>query len=330
MATVMGATGFKAICGSSAATSATFASVAIPEMNRYGYDIRLSTGIVATVGTLGVIIPPSVTLIILGIITEQSIGQLFLAGIVPGLLFAAGFFVICSIMAARRNYPRYERVGFKGRVKATGRASWALMMPIMILVGIRFGVFTEMEVAAAAGIYALIVSLFIYRGLKVGELPRILWESGRTSAAILFLLAAAGPFSWLVAESQVSVVVVNGIKSISDNPVVILLVINALLLVVGSILEPLPAMVIFLPALIPIGQQLGIDPIHFGAVVVVNLMIGLLHPPVGLLLFVVSSVGNCKITKVAWEALPFLAWSLIVLVLIIVFPALTTWLPGRA
>ena len=162
--------------------------------------------------------------------------KLFLAGVVPGLMFASGFFVICSIMAARRNYPRYERVGLKGRVRATGRASWALLMPIMILVGIRFGVFTEMEVAAAAGIYALLVSLFIYRGLKLGELPRILWESGRTSAAILFLLAAAGPFSWLVAESQVSVVVVDAIKSISDNPVVILLVINVLLLVVGSIL----------------------------------------------------------------------------------------------
>ena len=317
------------VSGSAVADAVAIGKPLIPSMKREGYGEGYAGAVVAAGALLGPIIPPSIPMVVYAQLANESVAKLFLAGIVPGLLFASGFFVICSIMAARRNYPRYERVNFTGRAKATGRASWALMMPIMILVGIRFGVFTEMEVAAAAAIYALLVSLIIYRGLKIGEVPKILWESGRTSAAILFLLAAAGPFSWLVAESQVSVVVVNGIKSISDNPVVILLVINALLLIVGSILEPLPAMVIFLPALIPIGQQLGIDPIHFGAVVVVNLMIGLLHPPVGLLLFVVSSVGNCKITKVAWEALPFLAWALIVLVLIIIFPPLTTWLPGR-
>jgi TRAP-type C4-dicarboxylate transport system permease large subunit len=143
------------------------------------------------------------------------------------------------------------------------------------------------------------------------------------------LLAAAGPFSWLVAESQISLTVVGTIKSISDNPVVVLLIINGFLLLIGCIIEPLPAMIIFLPVLIPLGAELGIDPIQFGAVVVLNLMIGLMHPPIGLLLFVVSSVGKLRIVPVMWEVLPFLAWALIVLVLTIVFPPITIWLPGQ-
>ena len=177
-------------------------------------------------------------------------------------------------------------------------------------------------------LYALLVCMFIYRDLKVRDIPSMLLEAGRSSAIILFLLAAAGPFSWLVAESQISDHLVQVIRGLSDNPVIILLVVNALLLIVGSVLEPLPAMVIFLPALLPIGTQLHLDPIHFGAVVVINLMIGMLHPPVGLLNFVVATISGERVTTVAWQTLPFLAWALVVLLLIILFPPLTTWLPG--
>jgi len=228
-----------------------------------------------------------------------------------------------------RNYPSRAPVAWQGKAKATGRAGWALLMPVIIIGGIRFGLVTDTEAAAVAVTYSLIVSLFIYRGLKLKELPKLLFESGRSTAVILFLLAAAGPFSWLVAESQVSQTVVATIQSVSTNPIIVFLIINVFLLLIGCIVEPLPAMIIFLPVLIPLGAQLGVDPIQFGAVVVLNLMIGLMHPPIGLLLFVVSSVGKIRIGPVMWEILPFLAWAVIVLGLTIVYPPLTLWLPAQ-
>jgi tripartite ATP-independent transporter DctM subunit len=297
-------------------------------MQKAGYRPGFAGAVVAAGALLGPIIPPSIPMVIYAQIANESVAKMFLAGVVPGLLLSAGFFVLCSIIAHQRDYPKRPPVSFKGKVQATSSAFWALLMPVIIIVGIRFGVVTETEVASSAVVYALLISLFVYRGLKFKELPGILKDAGRSSATILFLLAAAGPFSWLVAESQVTDVIVHAIKSISDHPVVILLVINVLLLIVGSLLEPLPAMVIFLPALLPIGHQLGIDPIHFGATVVINLMIGLLHPPVGLLTFVVASVGKLNVSSVAWETLPFLGWALTVLVLVIIFPVLTTWLPS--
>jgi tripartite ATP-independent transporter DctM subunit len=236
---------------------------------------------------------------------------------------------VCSIVARVRNYPSRPSVPWKGKARATGRAGWALLMPLIILGGIRFGLVTDTEAAAVAVLYALLVSLFVYRGIKLGEMPKLLSEAGRSTAIILFLLAAAGPFSWLVAESQVSQTVVQTIQSWSTNPVIVLLIVNAFLLLIGCIIEPLPAMIIFLPVLIPLGAELGIDPIQFGAVVVLNLMIGLMHPPIGLLLFVVSSVGRIRIAPVMWEILPFLAWALVVLFIAIVWPPLTTWLPAQ-
>jgi TRAP-type transport system large permease protein len=316
------------ISGSAVADAVALGKPLIPAMQKAGYRPGFAGAVVAAGALLGPIIPPSIPMVIYAQIANQSVAKMFLAGIVPGLLLSMGFFVLCSVIAHRRGYPKQAPVSFKGKIAATRSASWALLMPVIIIVGIRFGVVTETEVASSAVLYALFVSLFVYRGLKLRELPSMLKDAGRSSATILFLLAAAGPFSWLVAESQVTSVVVDSIKSFSDHPVVILLVINVLLLIVGSLLEPLPAMVIFLPALLPVGQQLGIDPIHFGATVVINLMIGLLHPPVGLLMFVVASVGKLKITSVAWETLPFLGWALTVLVLVIVFPVLTTWLPS--
>jgi tripartite ATP-independent transporter DctM subunit len=317
------------VSGSAVADAVAIGKPLIPAMRKENYGDGYAGAVVAAGALLGPIIPPSIPMVVYAQLANESVAKMFISGLIPGLLLAAGFFGICTLTAWRRQYPRRERVNWKGRATSTSRATWALLMPVIILVGIRFGVVTETEVAAAAVLYALVVSLLIYRGLSLKELPRMLWESGRTSATILFLLAAAGPFSWLVAESQVSEVAVKAIHHISDNPIIVLIVINAFLLVVGSLIEPLPAMVIFLPALIPIGHQLGIDPIQFGAVVVINLMIGLLHPPIGLLLFVTSSVGKLRIVSVAWEAVPFLLWCLVVLALTIVFPPLTTWLPSR-
>lgn len=317
------------VSGSAVADAVATGKPLIPAMKREGYGEGFAGAVIAAGALLGPIIPPSIPMVVYAQLASQSVVKLFMAGIVPGVMLAAGFMVICTIVAKLRRFPSRQPVPWPAKAKATGRAGWALLMPVIIIGGIRFGLTTDTEAAVVAVLYALGVSLFVYRGLKLRELPRLLADAGRSTGVILFLLAAAGPFSWLVAESQISTTVVDTIQSWSDSPVVVLLIINAFLLLIGCIIEPLPAMIIFLPVLIPLGAQLGIDPIQFGAVVVLNLMIGLMHPPIGLLLFVVSSVGKVRITPVMWQVLPFLGWALVVLLLTIVFPPITTWLPGH-
>jgi tripartite ATP-independent transporter DctM subunit len=317
------------VSGSAVADAVATGKPLIPAMQREKYGEGFAGAVVAAGALLGPIIPPSIPMVVYAQLSSQSVVKLFMAGIIPGLLLAAGFMGVCSIVARIRDYPSRQPVSWRGKVTATGRAGWALLMPVIIIGGIRFGLVTDTEAAAVAVIYSLIVSVFIYRGIGLGELRRLLFESGRSTAVILFLLAAAGPFSWLVAESQVSQTVVDTIHGWSTNPIIVLLIINAFLLLIGCIIEPLPAMIIFLPVLIPLGAQLGIDPIQFGAVVVLNLMIGLMHPPIGLLLFVVSSVGKIRIGPVMWDILPFLAWAVVVLILTIVYPPLTIWLPAQ-
>jgi TRAP-type transport system large permease protein len=317
------------ISGSAVADAVATGKPLIPAMRKKGYSDGFAGAVVCAGALLGPIIPPSIPMVVYSQLANQSVIKMFLSGMVPGLLLAFGFFIICSVIASRRDYPREQSTDLRGKLAATWRGSWSLMMPIIIIFGIRFGWFTDTEVAALATVYALAVSLLVYRDMHWREVPAILRESGRASATILFLLAAAGPFSWLVAESQVGELAVRGIQAISDDPLVIMFIINILLLIVGCLIEPLPAMVIFLPALLPIGAQLHIDPIQFGAVVVINLMIGMLTPPVGLLLFVVSGMSGIPMTAVVREQTPFLIWSIVVLVLITIFPPLTTWLPSQ-
>ena len=317
------------VSGSAVADAVATGKPLIPAMKKAGYDHGYAGAVIAAGALLGPIIPPSIPMVVYAQIASQSVVKLFMAGIVPGLLLCAGFLVICTLVANRRQYPRAAASSLRQQVRATGRAGWALMMPLIIIGGIRFGYMTDTEAAAVAALYALIVSLTVYRDFKPGMSPQLLAATSRSSALILFLLAAAGPFSWLVAESQINHAITGLIAGISTNPVVVLLLINGLLLLVGCVIEPLPAMVIFVPTLLPLGAQLGIDPIQFGAVIVLNLMIGLLHPPIGLLLFIVSSVGRVPIGAVMRESIPFLLWSIIVLVLAIVFPPITTWLPSQ-
>ncbi len=317
------------VSGSAVADAVATGKPLIPAMRKAGYGDGFAGAVIAAGALLGPIIPPSIPMVVYAQLSSQSVVKLFMAGVIPGLMLAGGFLVLCTVIAKIKGFPMAQPVAVREKVRATGRAGWALMMPVIIIGGIRFGLTTDTEAAAVAVLYSLIVSLFIYRGIRFGELPRLLAEAGRSTAIILFLLAAAGPFSWLVAESQISQTVVETIQSWSTNPVLVLLIINAFLLLIGCIIEPLPAMIIFLPVLIPLGAELGIDPIQFGAVVVLNLMIGLMHPPIGLLLFVVSSVGKIRIAPVMWQSLPFLAWAIVVLILTVVFPPIATWLPSH-
>jgi len=317
------------VSGSAVADAVATGKPLIPAMRKEGYSEGFAGAVIVAGALLGPILPPSIPMVVYAQISSQSVVKLFMAGVVPAILLAAGFLVICSLVARYRKYPSRPPVDFKAKIRATGQASWALMMPVIVIGGIRFGLLTVTESAAVAVLYALVVSFVVYRGISLAQLPRLIFHAGRSTAIVLFLLAAAGPFSWLVAESQINQTVIGAIQSVSTNPIVVLLIVNAFLLLIGCIVEPLPAMIIFLPLLIPLGAQVGIDPIQFGAVVVLNLMIGLMHPPIGLLLFVVSSVGKLRLGPVMWEVLPFLGWALMVLVLTIVFPPITTWLPGQ-
>jgi tripartite ATP-independent transporter DctM subunit len=243
------------------------------------------------------------------------------------LLLTAGYMVICGVVARRRNYPAKPAASWRERARVTRTSIWALFMPVLIIGGIRSGVITVTEAAGVICLYALAVGLLVYRGLRWRELGSLLYAAGRTSAVVLFLLAAAGPFAWLLNEAHIATAISHGILGISTHHLVVLLVVNMLLLAVGMILEPLPALVMFVPTLLPIQVQLGIDPIQFAVIVIVNLMIGMLHPPVGLLIFVTSAVGRVPLWDVAREILPFLGWALVVLTLISIFPDLITFLP---
>ena len=201
-------------------------------------------------------------------------------------------------------------------------------MPVMVLGGIRLGIVTDTEAAAAIAVYAALVGCFVYRELGFAQLGKLLFSSGRTSAVILFLLAAAGPFSWLMSEGKIGDGIRGLLFALSSDPTIVLLLINVLLLLVGKILEPLPAMILFVPTLLPIAAELHLDPIHFAIIVIVNLMIGLQTPPIGLLLFVASAIGREPMGAIIKQIIPFVLWSLMVLLLIVFFPPIATWLPN--
>ncbi|MBP0439979.1 TRAP transporter large permease [Tianweitania sediminis] len=315
------------VSGSGAADAAATGRILIPAMRKEGYNEGYAGALIAAGAMLGPILPPSVPMIIYAVMANVSVMKLFMAGVVPGFLLFMGYSVIC------RFYPTGQKVEYfrkplsnRERIRATLRTLPVLTLPIVVLGGMRFGLVTDTEAAALASVWALVVAMFFLRELSPSGFGKALASAARSSAAILFLLAAAGPLAWLIAESRVNLEIAAAISSISSNPLIVLLTINILLLVVGFFLEPLPAMIVFIPTLIPIGASLGLDPIHFGMIVILNLMIGMLTPPVGLLLFVASGAGKVPVAAIIRHIWPFVLWSLVVLTLVTLFPGLTLWL----
>lgn len=316
------------VSGSAVADAAATGGLLIPGMKKEGYPEGYAGAVIAAGGLLGPIIPPSIPMIIYAVMANESVVRLFMGGVIPGLLLAAGFMVICYVIARRYNYPFRARATWTMLFSTTIFSAPALMMPLIIVLGMRYGLVTDIEAAAVAALYALLVSVLLYRSIGWKDMLTVFYEASRSAAAVLFLLAAAGPFGWLLAESRINETMAQGILSLTHDPILGLLLINGLLLIIGCFLEPLPAMVIFLPSLLPVGQALGIDGIHLGVVMVLNLMIGMLTPPVGLLLFVVAGIGKMPFAAVTRAIMPFLAWSIVVLVLAIFFPFVTTGLYG--
>jgi tripartite ATP-independent transporter DctM subunit len=329
MATVMGATGFKAICGSSAATSATFASVSIPEMNRYHYDVRLSTGVVAVVGTLGVIIPPSVTLIILGILTEQSIGQLFLAGMIPGLIIAALFIGIIYGWA-RLNpglAPRSERSGWSERLKSLPEVGWVLLIFLMVVGGILEGFFTPTE-AAAVGTFTLYLLAVAKRELPFKKFVNSLKEALRTAGMLLMLIAGSTILGHFIAVTTIPQTAADWLVSLPFNRYVILTLIYVTYLIGGSFIDDLAFIILATPIFYPAILKLGFHPIWFGIVLGVVCMIGVVIPPVAICVFVVKHITNVPMGTIYKGVMPFLIALFIVWGLLYLFPPLALWLPS--
>jgi C4-dicarboxylate transporter DctM subunit len=329
MATVMGATGFKAICGSSAATSATFASVAIPEMDRFSYSRTLSTGIVATVGTLGVIIPPSVTLIIYGILTEQSIGQLFLAGIFPGLIIAFLFLGIIYVWARINpsDAPMSDRSSWRERMRSLPDVVWVLAVFILVVGGIMTGYFTPSE-AGAVGTFAIIVLALIQRNLGIGNYIKSLNEALRTTGMILMLIIGSTVFGHFITVTNIPQATADWVAVLPVNRYIILVVIGFVYLIGGSFIDDLAFMILATPIFYPIVTKLGFDLVWFGISLGVVLMIGVVIPPVAVCVFVVKNITKEPIGRIYKGVLPFLISLAIVWGLLFIFPQLALWLPS--
>ncbi|QTP59174.1 TRAP transporter large permease [Billgrantia antri] len=316
---------FAAISGSGAATTAAVGSSLVPELRRKGYDPASAASLIAASGTIGVVIPPSVPMIIYAVIAQQSVSTLFLNGIVPGVLMGVGLAVIAIVQAYRRNYPRGTALSPATIWRTFKAASWGLMTPVIILGGIFSGIFTPSEAAVVAVNYALLVSLFVYRDLSLADVYRILIRSAITTAVIMLVIATSAVLSWTLSSWQIPGAIAQAVLSLSTDPYVIMLLVVAVILLTGVFIETASALIILTPVLLPLVGQLGIDPIHFGIIIVMGLAIGMITPPVAINLYVASSVTQLPLERITRAILPYLLGLIAVLLLVVYVPILLGW-----
>jgi tripartite ATP-independent transporter DctM subunit len=319
---------FAGISGTAVADTASVGGIMIPAMQKAGYDTEFSCAITAASSTIGPIIPPSVPMIIAGTLTGISVGKLFIGSMIPGILIGLFQMVVCYYLSKKRKYPKESRKTVKEIFTAFKSAFWAILMTIIILVGILGGIATPTEASIIAVIYALIIGLFVYKELKISMLPKIFAESAGSAASILILVGFANVFAWILASEQIPQIIANGILEISTNKLIVLLLINILLLFVGMFMETISALVILFPVLLVVTRQLGINDIQFAIMAVLNLIIGLVTPPVGVCLFIASNIGKISLSKISRAIAPFLLANLLVLLLVTYVPAITLWLPS--
>ncbi|MCJ7830116.1 MAG: TRAP transporter large permease, partial [Desulfobacterales bacterium] len=319
---------YAGISGAAVADAAAIGSIMIPAMKKAGYPARFTAAINAAAATIGPIFPPSIPMIIYGVIANVSVGRLFLAGVIPGLIMGLYFMITCFVLAVKRGYPNSEHMQLEGLLKRTVEVFWALMSPAVIVGGILLGVFTPTEAGAVAVLYSAIIGGLVYRELTLASLVDIFRRTLVNSATVLILVGTSQVFGWVVAQSNIGADIGRIMLAVSKNPQVILLELNILFLVIGMIMDPLAALIIFVPIFLPITQSVGVDPVHFGLVVVLNLMIGLSTPPVGYLLYMTSALAEVQVEKVIVEILPFLAVMLIILIMCTYWPQMVMYLPN--
>jgi len=327
IASVMACMLFAAVSGSSPATVVAVGSIVIAGMVRNGYTQEFAAGVVCNAGTLGILIPPSIVMVVYAAATESSIGRLFMAGIIPGLLLGLMLMVAIYIAARVKGLPRQPRASL-AEVLRTGRtAVWGLLLIVIILGGIYGGIFTPTEAAAVSAVYAAFVALFVYRDMGVADLPKVLTDSGRVTVMLMFIIANAFLFAHVLTTEQIPQAIAREITEAGLSQWQFLLAVNLILLVAGNFMEPSAIVLILAPILFPIAMELGVDPIHFGVMMVVNMEIGMVTPPVGLNLFVTAGVTGMSISHVVRAALPWLMILLAFLVLVTYVPIISTFLP---
>lgn len=319
---------FAGMSGAAVADAGGLGNIEIRAMKDAGYDTDFSVGITAASSTIGPIIPPSLPLVVYGVIADTSIGQLFAAGLIPGLLMAMSLMVMVAVYSRIRKYPRDDRFSMSIFISSFGHAILPLMTPIIIVGGILTGLFTPTEAAIAAVAYSLFLGLFVYRTLSWKQILKVSQDTVETTASIMMIVAASSIFAWILTANQVAQAFATELLSFTQDKTAILLIIMLIVLVVGCFMETIAAITILTPVLLPVAMQFGIDPVHFGIILILNLMIGLLTPPVGMVLYVLSKVSGVPFERCVVATAPFLVPLIIVLVLLTFIPALSMWLPS--
>lgn len=327
---ILASTFFGAISGSSMADTASIGSVLIPEMEKKGYPRDFATAVTVSGSVQAILIPPSHNAVIYSLAAggSVSIAALFLAGVLPGLLLGLTLSIMCLFIARKRNFPRGKSIPLRQALRICIDALWGLMTMVIILGGILSGVFTATESASIAVIWAFFVTMCIYRDYKWRELPKLMHRTVKTLSIVMILIGFAASFGYIMTLMQIPQMITSGFTSVSENKMVILLMINVLLLILGTLMDMAPLILIMTPILLPVVTTIGVDPVHFGMIMMVNLGLGLITPPVGGVLFVGAAVAKLPIERVVKALFPFFAALLLVLAAVTYIPALSMWLPG--
>ena len=328
LASVLACALFAALSGSSPACVVAIGSIMLPAMVKAGFPPRFGAGIITTSGALGILIPPSIAMVMYSVSTNTSLSGLFLAGVVPGIALATMLGMTTWWRARKNNYPRMARATWAQRWAALRDSFWGLLLIVVVMGGIYSGLFTPTEAAAMAAVYAFIVAVFVYKDISLKDVPKVLLSSANMSAMLLYIITNAVLFSFVLANEQIPQHLADWLVNMGLGPIAFLLVVNILLLVAGNFMEPSSIILILAPLLVPIAKNLGIDPIHLGVIMTVNMEIGMIHPPVGLNLFVASHIAKMGLTEVSIACLPWVFVLLAYLILITYVPAVSLWLPN--
>ena len=318
---------FAAVSGSSPATVVAIGSILMPAMVKAGFPKRFGAGVITTSGALGILIPPSIVMVMYSVSTNTSVGALFMAGVIPGLALAAMLGMTTWYRAWRNSYPRQPRASWAERFKALRESIWGLLLIVIVMGGIYSGLFTPTEAAAMSAVWAFITAVFIYKDLGLKDVPRVLLSSANMSAMLLYIITNAVLFSFLMTHENIPQAMADAMIGTGVGVIGFLLIANILLLAAGNFMEPSSIVLILAPILFPIATKLGIDPVHFGILMVVNMEVGMCHPPVGLNLYVSSGITRMGITELTIATWPWLLTMLVFLVIVTYWPALSLWLP---
>ena len=327
LAGVMACALFAAVSGSSPATVVAIGSIILPAMVMQGYPKKFGAGVITTSGALGILIPPSIVMVMYSVSTNTSVGALFMAGVIPGLVLATMLGATTWWLARKNNYPRLPRATWGARWRAFRESVWGLMLIVVVIGGIYTGIFTPTEAAAMSAVYAFVIAVFVYKDMPLKRVPKILLDSASLSAMLLYIITNAVLFSFLITSEQIPQAMADWMLGQGLGQVAFLLVVNVLLLLAGNVMEPSSIVLILAPILFPVAMKLGIDPIHLGILITVNMEVGMCHPPVGLNLYVASGITKMGISELTVAVLPWLATMLVFLMIVTYWPTLSLWLP---